>query len=93
MNDDHPDLFPVEQVLSPRLRWLQDHQITTAHKKNRGWVAYQNNDPRWDLSYDIEDLFQPTEEEAIFALMQRAGIPPFDPDAYRENNQTKPKAT
>lgn len=76
------ELFEEKIVLSPRMKWLKEHGITT-EETPQGWIAYKDNDPVWDMSYDPNDLYKATEEDAIYDLMQRAKIPPFNPDQYR----------
>lgn len=59
------DLFPTATMLSPRLAWMQKHDITTVRKENGRWIAVL-----------LEELVGSgdTEEEALTDLAIRAGI-------------------
>lgn len=81
-----PDFFAKGKNLSPRLRWLRHHGITTRQIEGY-WMAYQHEDnkiPAIDLiNNGTGEYLRDTEEEAIADLMERAGIPPFNPDEWR----------
>lgn len=77
MNDLFPDLPPV---LSPRLAWLQEHDVSTRLDVEGRWMAFTGpeapNSKEEAHKMLISALcFAATEEDAIIRLAERNGWP------------------
>jgi hypothetical protein len=59
------DLFPIPVSLSPKLAWMERHDIVTAKKPSGKWYAIQTEE-----NVGSGD----SEEEALTDLSLRAGI-------------------
>lgn len=82
MNDLFPDLPPV---LSPRLAWLQEHDVTTFPAPLNGregplWEAWYGARPSNAKEYALAQMqsriaLATSEEDAIIRLAERNGWP------------------
>lgn len=81
------DLFPIETTLSPRLRWMQKHNLETEHIPNGGTESAETGDwiphwicrvkklhPNYSLYFEREIGSGDTEEESIADFAVNAGI-------------------
>jgi hypothetical protein len=73
------DLFPeLETILSPRLEWMQKHNVSTRLDIPCRWMAFtgpeaQNHREEASKVIRAELCFATTEEDAILRLAQRNG--------------------
>ncbi len=65
------ELFHIEPVLSPRLRWMEQHNITLRHHEDSS--AHHLN---WSATDDAFKCFGwgETEEEALCQLARKLGL-------------------
>ena len=75
------DLFKVEESLSPKLKWMKEHEIKVHHFKEwepdifddvYEWCAYKK---RKDADSYISVGYGENEEEALWQLSQNLKIP------------------
>lgn len=57
-------LFPLEESLSPRLKWMQKFRITVREAENQKWLAQSNT--KWH--------YGPTEDDALVGLAKKMNI-------------------
>jgi hypothetical protein len=73
------DLFPdVKEILSPRLQWLQEHDVSTRLDVGGRWMAFTGKEAQSSAEeskkmIDSQLCFATTEEDAIERLAQRNG--------------------
>ena len=66
------ELFSIPEQLSPRLRWLKDHEVRTAYHNSGGeypnWLAWTRSDDPMEGGVTGEG---DTEDEAVTSLAKR----------------------
>lgn len=80
-----PDLFPVKESWSPKLKWMNSHGIITYHDKETGllldtdedffpWGCYKEGETFNAINLHERIGFGKTEEEAIIDFCHKTGI-------------------
>lgn len=64
------ELFDIEESKSPRLAWIEKHQIVTLRGKPDSWAAWINMRPTIDQTIGYGE----TEDEAVVSLAVKLGI-------------------
>lgn len=79
--------FCVEEVASPRLKWMRHHGITTERVDGK-WIALKRGRlciSEADFLDEADEFLRDTEDEAVAYLMERVSIPCFNPDEWRSH--------